>query len=138
MICRLHLALLVLLISLVGCMREEAGSPDYVEAICQGDQRVRPLIVNGTGRPTLVNMSESQVMAIGHIDITHTQAVDPKNNKTFVCSGTLITPKWVLTAEHCTDRRRVEQRSPMSFSTGSSTLNSSDWHSRRYADYPAP
>ncbi len=58
--------------------------PDGVDAC--GDIRVAAKVYNGTVDPTHVSLTPGQILAIGSFD---------------GCSGTLITPTWVLTATHC-------------------------------------
>lgn len=51
-----------------------------------GDVRLGTRIYHGTLEPTLVPMSAGQVQAVGSFGF---------------CSGTLIAPRWVLSADHC-------------------------------------
>ncbi len=49
----------------------------------------------GTTVPTLVDLFPEQILAIGKVELDDGAGVA-------LCSGTLITPRWVLSAKHCT------------------------------------
>lgn len=55
-------------------------------------------IVNGTRSPISVGLSDAQIAAIGYL-------AGPRTPQTSFCTGTLITDRVVLTAEHCVSFR---------------------------------
>ncbi len=59
-----------------------------------GDERLATAVYNGTREPTHLPLNSNQVLAIGHF---------PSG-----CSGTLIAPTWVLSAQHCGLRRGAQ------------------------------
>lgn len=65
-----------------GCPADEwFGTEKYC-----GDTRPQPKVYNGTLLPSYVPLTPQQMPAIGSFRL---------------CSGTLITPTWVITAKHC-------------------------------------
>lgn len=69
----------------------DAGAPDATPEAdagvsCTGDVRSASNIYYGTEQPTFVPLTAGQIMAVGRLP---------------GCSATLITPSWVLTANHC-------------------------------------
>jgi hypothetical protein len=73
------------------CGGDDAGEPD-AGGTC-GDVRVSPKIYFGTSQPTYAPLTPGQVQAIG----SWTKA----GSRSIFCSGTLITPTFVLSADHC-------------------------------------
>ncbi|HTM20658.1 MAG TPA: S1 family peptidase [Kofleriaceae bacterium] len=62
--------------------------------VCQADPRSAPFIYHGTTQPTYAPLTEGQILAIG------AWSESASGGQEF-CSGTLITPEWVVTANHC-------------------------------------
>lgn len=76
-----------------------SGGGEPACSIDRGKQgRARPVVSKvyfGTIAPTLVDLFPEQILAIGKLELGDGAAVA-------LCSGTLITPRWVLSAKHCT------------------------------------
>ncbi len=68
----------------------EEPEEDFVEPDMCGDSRVSTSVYYGTREPTYLPLTEGQILAIGNF---------------YGCTGTLIAPRWVLSAEHCGLRR---------------------------------
>lgn len=83
---------------LVGC----AEQPQEPEALATQHQEV----IRGTREPSLVSMTEGQKMAIGYLH-------QGGSRSAFFCSGTVIAPRLVATARHCT-----EDGAPLGFALG--------------------
>jgi hypothetical protein len=76
-----------LLLALSGCQPEDVTSTAPLESVQQP-------IVNGTRDPRAVDLSEGQQLAIGWL---HQRGYPPGA----FCTGTIIAPRVVATAEHC-------------------------------------
>lgn len=79
-----------------------SGGTGGGEPACSIDRdkqgRARPVVSKvyfGTTEPTLVELVPEQILAIGKVELDDGAAVA-------LCSGTLIAPRWVLSARHCT------------------------------------
>lgn len=70
----------------IAALATGCAGPDDAPLICDGDVRVVDKIFYGSSQPLYAPLTPGQVLAIGEID---------------GCSGTLIAPRWVLSARHC-------------------------------------
>ena len=87
----MHFARLTLLLAL--CAAAACGGDDDDGPNTCGDVRVSPRIYFGTTAPSYVPLTPGQIQAIG----SWTKA----GSRSIFCSGTLIAPRFVLSADHC-------------------------------------
>lgn len=80
-------------LGVTGCLDDGDAAREGLEALSQP-------IVNGTREPTVIPLSEGEKLAIGWL---HSAGQARAN----FCTGTLISPRIVITASHCTEGQRA-------------------------------
>lgn len=89
----------IALTALAACAAPDPAPPSDADTLAQA-------VIRGTREPSLLSLTSGQKMAIGYLH-------QAGNRSAFFCTGTVIAPRLVATAKHCT-----EDGAPVGFALG--------------------